>query len=313
MLQPEPNKTKASVLPGLPGEVTDNIIDHLHDDKASLLATALVSRSWLPSSQHHLFFTTSCQLTVPGRGLTEFVEWLSTAQYASARVEILLVEGHFGEDPLEHPSLPEIYVQDLETAMEHLTSLLVLFIRGATLASRIPSGEVYGPSTRRSLDALFMWVVATTDGTFYPVVHLLSLFSALRLLCVDDLECTWDFGPTTVSSLGLAPPIRHAPSVSNLILSRMSHGGWSGYRGIIHLFRHSQPKWQLEELGLSLEGEPLDSVLNEFLPDCEATLTCITIPAHAYVSRSLPVTDNFRTSSTSSLSAILPSYRANAL
>ncbi|RDX42334.1 hypothetical protein OH76DRAFT_1304001, partial [Lentinus brumalis] len=39
----------------LPGEVTDNIIDHLHADTETLRATALVSRSWLPSSQHHLF------------------------------------------------------------------------------------------------------------------------------------------------------------------------------------------------------------------------------------------------------------------
>ncbi|TFK78657.1 hypothetical protein K466DRAFT_506946, partial [Polyporus arcularius HHB13444] len=48
-----------------PGEVTDRIIDHLHDDTESLQATALVSHSWLPSSQHHLFSTTSCQLTLP--------------------------------------------------------------------------------------------------------------------------------------------------------------------------------------------------------------------------------------------------------
>ena len=39
----------------LPVELTDMIIDFLHDDVTSLLACALVSHSWLPSSRLHLF------------------------------------------------------------------------------------------------------------------------------------------------------------------------------------------------------------------------------------------------------------------
>ncbi|KAJ6540140.1 hypothetical protein DFH09DRAFT_1323160 [Mycena vulgaris] len=37
-------------------ELTDQVIDHLHADRASLDNCALVSRSWLPASQYHLFF-----------------------------------------------------------------------------------------------------------------------------------------------------------------------------------------------------------------------------------------------------------------
>ncbi|TFK83856.1 hypothetical protein K466DRAFT_497675, partial [Polyporus arcularius HHB13444] len=44
----------------LPGEVTDNIIDHLYGDTKTLLATALVCRSWLPASQNNLFYITTC-------------------------------------------------------------------------------------------------------------------------------------------------------------------------------------------------------------------------------------------------------------
>ncbi|KAM5540157.1 hypothetical protein V8D89_006297 [Ganoderma adspersum] len=49
-----------------PQEITDMIIDFLHDDVESLLACALVSRSWLPASRFHLFG--SCTI----KGATEF-------------------------------------------------------------------------------------------------------------------------------------------------------------------------------------------------------------------------------------------------
>ncbi|RPD53071.1 hypothetical protein L227DRAFT_581653 [Lentinus tigrinus ALCF2SS1-6] len=41
----------------LPWEISDAIIDHLHDDRPSLYSCALVCRAWLLSSRHHLFRT----------------------------------------------------------------------------------------------------------------------------------------------------------------------------------------------------------------------------------------------------------------
>jgi hypothetical protein len=38
-------------------ELTDQIIDHLHDDPSSLRNCALVARSWAPASQLHIFFS----------------------------------------------------------------------------------------------------------------------------------------------------------------------------------------------------------------------------------------------------------------
>ncbi|KAJ7760836.1 hypothetical protein DFH07DRAFT_425681 [Mycena maculata] len=38
-------------------ELTDQVIDHLHADPASLRNCALVSRSWVPASQYHIFFS----------------------------------------------------------------------------------------------------------------------------------------------------------------------------------------------------------------------------------------------------------------
>ena len=40
----------------LPQELTDIVIDYLHDDTSSLQACSVVCRSWLPSSHWHLFY-----------------------------------------------------------------------------------------------------------------------------------------------------------------------------------------------------------------------------------------------------------------
>ncbi|EIW78455.1 hypothetical protein CONPUDRAFT_167459 [Coniophora puteana RWD-64-598 SS2] len=43
----------------IPPEMTDYIIDHLHDDTPALGACALVCRSWLPAARFHLFSSVS--------------------------------------------------------------------------------------------------------------------------------------------------------------------------------------------------------------------------------------------------------------
>ena len=52
-------KTKAAVVPRVPQEIVDEILDHLATDSdiGSLRACALVSTSWTPSSRRHLFHT----------------------------------------------------------------------------------------------------------------------------------------------------------------------------------------------------------------------------------------------------------------
>ncbi|OCH84290.1 hypothetical protein OBBRIDRAFT_741816, partial [Obba rivulosa] len=43
----------------LPPELTDTIIDFLHDDDAALRACSLTCRAWLRSSRTHLFGSVS--------------------------------------------------------------------------------------------------------------------------------------------------------------------------------------------------------------------------------------------------------------
>src|SRR5262245_31431042 len=51
-------------------ELSDNIIDHLHDDKPTLRRCGLVCRSWLPSSRFHLFSTICLRYYNIGTALT---------------------------------------------------------------------------------------------------------------------------------------------------------------------------------------------------------------------------------------------------
>ena len=52
-----PVKTKTVVLPRIPQEIIDEILDHLaaDSDLRSLRSCVLVSRSWVPSCRQHLF------------------------------------------------------------------------------------------------------------------------------------------------------------------------------------------------------------------------------------------------------------------
>lgn len=51
-MAPRPSSNKARQVPQ---ELIDQFIDHLHDDRKTLKACCMVSRSWKPSSQFHLF------------------------------------------------------------------------------------------------------------------------------------------------------------------------------------------------------------------------------------------------------------------
>ena len=52
-------KTRTVIIPGVPQEIVDEILDHLATDSSfrALRACALVSKSWVPSCRRHLFYT----------------------------------------------------------------------------------------------------------------------------------------------------------------------------------------------------------------------------------------------------------------
>ena len=57
--------TRTPSLAAMPQELLDCVIDHLHDDKASLRACALSHRAWLPQSWRHLHHHVSIDASHP--------------------------------------------------------------------------------------------------------------------------------------------------------------------------------------------------------------------------------------------------------
>ena len=53
---------KRNMLPMIPQELSDLILDFLHDDVAALCSAGLVCRSWLPASRFHLFSDIKLQM-----------------------------------------------------------------------------------------------------------------------------------------------------------------------------------------------------------------------------------------------------------
>ena len=51
----QPHTSGRNMLPAIPQELSDTILDFLHDDVTALCSAGLVCKSWLPASRFHLF------------------------------------------------------------------------------------------------------------------------------------------------------------------------------------------------------------------------------------------------------------------
>jgi hypothetical protein len=82
----------------LPPELIDAIIEQLHDDRAALATCALVCRSWVPASRHHLFSdvtiwpatlsNTFTLLSSPSCTIPSAVEHLTLSQHNIFRSDV---------------------------------------------------------------------------------------------------------------------------------------------------------------------------------------------------------------------------------
>jgi hypothetical protein len=71
----------------LPAEITDRIIDFLHDDRKTLCNCSVVCRDWLPSTRTHIFNKIYLSDTFPSRAL--FLGLLNNAPYIGYYVQDL--------------------------------------------------------------------------------------------------------------------------------------------------------------------------------------------------------------------------------
>jgi hypothetical protein len=78
---------------GLPTELTDAIIDHLHDDKPTLLNCSLVCRSWLDASRYHLFYSLRVRGEHPEMGFAAFLAFIDTTAHIRKYIQEVCLRG----------------------------------------------------------------------------------------------------------------------------------------------------------------------------------------------------------------------------
>ena len=124
------------MLPAIPQELSDMILDFLHDDVTALCSAGLVCKSWLPASRFHLF----SDMLVPDRGLEVICAEYSTIpphirylSIAGDRIQFVDQSRYVDETLLRLPllsnlkslSLTQINMADLTPdAKKRLTTLL---------------------------------------------------------------------------------------------------------------------------------------------------------------------------------------------
>lgn len=84
-----PGVPSSRVHPGIPPELSDRVIDFLHNDWAALKACSLTCKAWLPASRFHLW--NRVVLRYSGDG-TDYAEFLKTSPLITSCIVDLTVE-----------------------------------------------------------------------------------------------------------------------------------------------------------------------------------------------------------------------------
>lgn len=169
----------------LPPELTDRIIDCLHDDKKTLSKCGCVARSWVTRSRMHLWK----KIGIDGPYDSDF--FLDIIRDSPATVMHIQ---HLGLALLEAP-----LVDDIISHLASLPSLTSLIIISCGLWRRIP------PEATLSTTVQTLTVSYLTFPDIFSWHHLVTAFPALQKLVIGEstqiLSSVDDFRPPTRLSL----------------------------------------------------------------------------------------------------------------
>ena len=84
-----PRVPSLPVHPGIPPELSDRVIDFLHNDWATLKACSLTCKAWLPASRFHLWNRVVLRYSADG---TDYAEFLKNSPVIASCIVDLMVE-----------------------------------------------------------------------------------------------------------------------------------------------------------------------------------------------------------------------------
>ncbi|GJE97862.1 hypothetical protein PsYK624_140840 [Phanerochaete sordida] len=167
----------------LPTELTDAIIDHLHDDKPSLQNCALVSSAWLESSRYHLFYAVRVRGELPGRSFAEFLAFLAAAPHIRDTIRELTfrVNGKIAAHP---PATRCVGPHILATVLKTLPALRALALDNVSWDRNLIAGGdgrtvAAWPPAPRALGVLTLSRVVTEEFLAARIFRLNDAFEVL--------------------------------------------------------------------------------------------------------------------------------------
>jgi len=144
-------------------EIHDMIIDHLHDNRSTLLSTALVSRSWLPTSRYHAFSS-------------------------------------FAISPNNRPSIIRVLQSPLSTIATHVKELSIMNVAERLrdgyvwLNAELPKVAVEAMTSvdHLSISVLTWGKIRNAHGAILALLRMVSKLS-LEVVTFDGLDTWFDF------------------------------------------------------------------------------------------------------------------------
>lgn len=257
----KPSSSGSTELPELPAEILDIIVDHLHDDTASLHSCATASKKLLYTSRFHLFYRLRIHSARANMGFLEFLEFLQldppVAQYIC---ELDLV----ADRDTRHSQAHRVGPSMLATISQKCPSLQSLAL--ISVARDIPttSSNQFDPLPLSwSLKSLSIIGLGHWTGMFGigNILHVLSRFASVKslkldiqILHPDSLTVPPSFAGLEVESLTIGGPKYPNTIIFDLCraicATRTSHSLRS-----LHVLVHRNKC--LEFLGIFLAGCPL--------------------------------------------------------
>ena len=218
------------VAPVFPPELFDSVIDHLHDDKATLRECSLVCKDWVPSSTFHLFFTFSwppchhmwhvrilrkargnlCLCSQDKAGFDRCLTLLSESPRIAAAIQCLKLNSsrsvhHIdGSTRFTDEAIPRSTLLAILDCLRHLRT--VEFNNCLLEREMINVRNIYGAREVHEVR-----IIPRHDHGYVPLyraLEVLSVFSHLRKLSIDGQDCR----PLLVGS----PPLARRTHVAAL-------------------------------------------------------------------------------------------------
>lgn len=166
----------------LPAELLAMIIDHLHGDKNSLLASSQVARSWTDPSYYHLFERLSVFILEP-EWFPRLLAFLRGERASSYISNLVLWTSHWtgfaAYEPICHHMISGILAGTPNLKSLYLSGLHLQCRHGLISEPNIDDIDLSNPSTE--LESVTLYRCQTTAQCVEPVLaHLLSHCRSIR-------------------------------------------------------------------------------------------------------------------------------------